>query len=221
MGTSTIGKSFERRPIRAFLTLPAGTQTSTILIFGGFHGDEPKSVRLCERFIDLLTGDLSLQRRANWIIIPLVNPDGFDRRKRRNANRIDLNRNFPTKNWTRSSQRSRMFGGEKPASEPETQAVMRIIHRYKPGVIVTVHSIDRDRFCNNFDGPARRIANRMSRSNGYPVTSSIGYPTPGSFGNWAGKERRIPTITLELPSLHSHKKCWDENRDALLSLAST
>ena len=28
----------------------------------------------------------------------------------------------------------------------------------------------------------------------YPVEPSIGYPTPGSFGTWAGIEKQIPTI---------------------------
>ena len=32
----------------------------------------------------------------------------------------------------------------------------------------------------------------------YPVEESIGYPTPGSFGTYAGVERNIPTITLEM-----------------------
>ena len=35
-------------------------------------------------------------------------------------------------------------------------------------------------------------------SDDYPVEASIGYPTPGSFGTYAGIERQIPTITLEL-----------------------
>jgi murein peptide amidase A len=217
--TSTIAKSSERRSIHATQTAPHRATSKTILILGGFHGDEPKSVRLCEKFIDFLAADPSLQRRANWIIVPLVNPDGYALRKRRNANKIDLNRNFPTKNWICGDRRSRMFGGDKPASEPETRAVIRCIERHKPAVILTVHSISGNRFCNNFDGPAKRLATRMSRINGYPVEASIGYPTPGSFGNWAGVERRISTITLELPSQSSHKQCWADNRDAILSLA--
>ena len=42
------------------------------------------------------------------------------------------------------------------------------------------------------------IAKRISDIIKYPVEASIGYPTPGSFGTWAGIERNIPTITLEL-----------------------
>ena len=86
-----------------------------------------------------------------------------------------------------------MFGGASPASEPETRAVMRAIERFAPVRIVTIHSINRDRFCNNFDGPGRRLAEAMARLNRYPVRASIGYPTPGSFGGWAGIERKIAT----------------------------
>jgi len=156
--------------------------------------------------------------RTSWVLMPIVNPDGYEQRKRRNARQVDINRNFPTKNWELGNPRSRMFGGYKPASEPETRAVIRLIEKSKPHAIITIHSISRNRFCNNFDGPGRKLARRLSRHNKYPVTSTIGYPTPGSFGTWAGVERGIPTITLELPSHHSARRCWEDNRDALLQL---
>jgi len=60
------------------------------------------------------------------------------------------------------------------------------------------------------------LAEAIAACNGYPVTGSIGYPTPGSFGTWAGHELRIATVTLELPSHHSSRRCWEENRRALL-----
>jgi protein MpaA len=188
------------------------------MIFGGFHGDEPKSVFVANCLIELLSTSPASAGKATWIIVPLVNPDGYERRKRRNARGVDINRNFPTRNRQSGSRRSRMFGGPLPASEPETRAVMRIIERYQPDRIVTIHSIGLARFCNNYDGPARAIANAMSRRNGYPVTVNIGYPTPGSFGTWAGVERRIPVVTLELPSTASPQRCWVDNRDALLCL---
>ena len=52
------------------------------------------------------------------------------------------------------------------------------------------------------------------------TTGSIGYPTPGSLGCWAGVERSLATITLELPSHHSPKCCWEDNRSALLEACS-
>jgi protein MpaA len=86
----------------------------------------------------------------------------------------------------------------------------------QPVAIVAIHSITRGRQCNNFDGPAEELARRMADKNGYPVRKSIGYPTPGSFGSWAGLDRQIPTITLELPHDQDGESAWSDNRDALL-----
>ena len=93
---------------------------------------------------------------------------------------------------------------------------MDLVEAVAPVRIITIHSIDRHRFCNNYDGPGRTLATQMAKGNGYPVRSSIGYATPGSFGTWAGRERRIATVTLELPSHHSTKRCWADNRRALI-----
>ncbi|MHC4695500.1 MAG: M14 family zinc carboxypeptidase [Planctomycetota bacterium] len=213
MTVVTLGRSVERQPIQAYLRHGRGEQT--IVVFGGIHGDEPKSVHVAQQMIRLLDTEIEPGRDANWVIVPIVNPDGYRRRKRRNANAVDINRNFPTKNWSRTSPRSRMFGGDKPASEPETRAVIKAVERYPPSRIIAIHSINGRRECNNYDGPARAIASAMHRCNGYPVVRSIGYPTPGSFGTWAGHERKIPIITLELPSHHSPKRCWQDNRRAL------
>jgi protein MpaA len=210
----TVGTSVEGRPIEAFVRPRKGAPT--VLILGGIHGDEPKGVFLARRLIRLLETDSTVGRESRWIVVPVVNPDGYERRRRRNANRVDVNRNFPTADWERTSRRSRMYSGEQPASEPETRAVMAVVQRYRPSRIITIHSIDGHRECNNYDGPARVIALRMKRFNRYPVASSMGYPTPGSFGTWAGAERGIPTITLELPSHRSPKRCWEDNRRALL-----
>lgn len=110
-----------------------------------------------------------------------------------------------------------MYGGPSPASEPETRAIIRFIEKYAPATIITVHSISGGRFCNNYDGPGRRVAQAMARRNAYPVTASIGYPTPGSFGTWAGVGRGIATVTLELPTEASFRACWTANRDAILA----
>jgi len=209
-----LGHSIEGRPIQAYFRLAAGRPVT--IVFGAFHGDEPKSAYVACRMIDALEDDLSLSADRGWIVVPIVNPDGFARRKRRNGNTVDLNRNFPTANWSSGKKHSRMYGGASPASEPETRAVIELIEARIPSRIVTIHSIGLNRFCNNFDGPAREWAERVGRLNGYPVTESIGYPPPGSFGTWAGIERQIPTITLELPSHHSAKRCWQDNREALL-----
>ena len=190
----------------------------TILIIGGLHGDEPKGVYVARRLIEHLT---TCQPLRSVIVVPVANPDGYNRRSRRNASGVDLNRNFPTNDWTPAPKSGRYYSGPSPASEPETQALIAVIESRRPAVIVAIHSINRLRHCNNYDGPARKIAEAMSRRNKYPVQASIGYPTPGSLGTWAGIELGIPIITLELPSHHSPKRCWVENLDALTDVVRT
>lgn len=214
--TLTLGRSVEGRAIQAHIFL--GPARRTVLVLGGIHGDEPKSVFVSRRFIDLLRDDRAASVGTRWVVVPLVNPDGYAKRVRRNSRRVDINRNFPTRNWACTSSKSRMYGGPSPASEPETVAVLSVVKRYRPSRIVTIHSIGADRYCNNYDGPGRALALGMRRHNGYPVAASIGYPTPGSFGAWAGSELNIATITLELPSLHSPKRCWEDNRKALFCM---
>ncbi|UCE61439.1 MAG: murein peptide amidase A [Phycisphaerales bacterium] len=209
----TLGYSVAGRPIRAFVGRESGGEK--IVVLGAFHGDEPKSVTVARKLIDLLDTEPQQGKGHEWVVVPIVNPDGYEARRRRNANAVDINRNFPTKNWVRSPRRSRMFSGDSPGSEPETRAVIKAVKRYRPTRIISIHSIDGRRHCNNYDGPGRAIAEAMGRRNRYPVRGSMGYPTPGSFGNWAGVERGIPTITLELPSHHSPKRCWEDNRWAL------
>jgi protein MpaA len=212
-----MGHSIEGRPIIAHLVSAEGRRC--VLILAGVHGDEPKGVNLARRLLESLDGNTSgVETAARAVIVPVANPDGYAVRHRRNARGVDINRNFPTSDWRPSPKRSRMHGGDAPASEPETLAIMKAVRICDPCVIVSIHSIGKRRFCNNYDGPGRRWALQMARFNGYPVRASMGYPTPGSLGAWAGRERRIPTITLELPSHHSSKQCWQDNRAALLLL---
>ncbi len=180
---------------------------SSILIIGVFHGDEPQGKYLIEEYLDKKYSNSPSpqsfprgERGQNLLFIPCLNPDGMQNNTRTNANGVDLNRNFPTKNWGQDTSQagdnpSDYFGGKSPASEIETQFVIDIINKYQPKAILTLHSPYK---IVNYDGPAKEIAQKISDIIKYPIEESIGYPTPGSFGTYCGVERHIPTITLEL-----------------------
>ena len=137
------------------------------------------------------------------LFIPCLNPDGIQLGQRTNANGVDLNRNFPTKNWgenhgdnaTCDDAETAYYGGTSGGSEIETQFLIDTIREFKPNRILTLHAPYK---VVNYDGPAKELAEKISTIINYPVEASIGYPTPGSFGTYAGVERQIPTITLEL-----------------------
>jgi protein MpaA len=135
--------------------------------------------------------------------------------RRRNARQVDVNRNFPATNWGKS-RRGVFHGGDAPLSEPETVAVANAVRSLNPRRIISLHSITRGRECNNYDGPGADLAQRMAAHNHYPVKDNIGYPTPGSFGSWAGIDLQIPVITLELPRDLPSDAAWEGNREALV-----
>ena len=157
------------------------------LIIGVIHGDEPQGE-------DLINKYLTEHLKENVLFIPALNPDGKQLKTRTNSNKVDLNRNFPTKNWE-LTQKDNYFGGEKPASEKETQFLINVIKKYQPKSIITLHTPYK---IVNYDGPAKELAEKISKIINYPIEESIGYPTPGSFGTYVGMERNIPTITLEM-----------------------
>lgn len=167
----------------------------TILIIGVVHGDEPQGKILIENYLKN-----NSKTKNRLLFIPCLNPDGLLNNTRQNANLVDLNRNFPTKNWgvnvsNNSGQNSEYFGGENATSEIETKFVVEIVEEFQPDLILTLHAPYK---VVNYDGPAKKIAEKISEIINYPVQSDIGYPTPGSFGTYAGVEKNIPTITLEL-----------------------
>lgn len=213
-GIQEIGRSRLGKPLTC---TRFGNGTDRTLVIAGVHGDEPQSTAVAERLIELLRAEPEWTTGCNVVVVPAMNPDGLKKRRRQNAAGVDLNRNFPAANWKTSHPRGRYHGGLSPTSEPETAAIIQLVESFRPNRIVAIHTINGRRICNNYDGPGESLAAAMSRHNGYPPKATIGYPTPGSFGSWAGRDLGIPIITLEMPARAKAGECWRQNRNALLA----
>ena len=198
------GYSVEGREIRGVIL---GEGQRCKLLFAVIHGDEPLGAPLLERLVEELQDRPELLSGRKVVVIPVVNPDGLRRNIRRNVRKVDLNRNFPARNFKPSTDH-----GPVGESEPETRALVKAIRQFNPSAILAVHA---PLHCVNWDGPADDVARRMARSSGYPPKPSIGYPTPGSLGSYAGHDLRIPTVTLELPDGITAEKAWADLAEAL------
>lgn len=186
--------SVENRPIdiHAF-----GSGPKTTMIMAGVHGDERDGVDVV-RAIHVMLSELPAGTLDGHriVLMPCANPDGYAAGTRQNANGIDLNRNFPDKTYSEGDKSGEHNGGQGAVSEPETKAIMNVVNQYKPRLIISLHAA---LACVNYNGPCIRVAQRISKATGLPAVGDIGYPTPGSMGNYYGFDKRLPVITLELP----------------------
>jgi hypothetical protein len=203
---------------REFKPLQTRKPLGRILVIGGTHGDELTSVSVTMRWIDQLSKNHS--GLFHWHMAPLMNPDAVLKpaATRTNHNGVDLNRNMPSNDWNekaikywriKSGEDVRKFPGKEPASEPETQWLVDEINHFKPDAIISVHApygvVDFDSL----------LLNTAPKSLGKLHLNLLG-TYPGSLGNYAGINRNIPVITLELPhswempSVQDSDKIWQD-----------
>ena len=169
-----------------------------VLVLGGIHGDEMSSVALVFRWIAFAQAQPA---GIQWRFIPALNPDGLLQISptRVNANKVDLNRNFPTHGWhteapehwvQRARKDPRRWPGNSAQSEPETRFVVQTMAQWRPDLIVSVHA---PYAVLDFDGPVE-APHRLGKL----FLDRVGV-FPGSLGNYGGMQRNVPVVTLELP----------------------
>jgi murein peptide amidase A len=193
-------QSAEKRPIPLFQSDIAAK--NPVLFIGGVHGDEPEGVALAEGLLEWLKN-----HKANtpWAVIPCLNPDGFLRRRRTNGNGVDLNRNYPCKEWSSEHKSPRYFPGPHAGSESEIQSLVKWITEYRPRLIIHFHSWQ-PMVVYAGEG-ARLAAEELGRASGYEVKDDIGYPTPGSLSRF-GLENNIPIICIEESDPTPREDVW-------------
>lgn len=166
-----------------------------MLVVGATHGDEPASAVAVWELAERLTQAPAGLGTARVHLVPALNPDGLVAGTKNSASDVDLNRNFPARNFARAHAPG-YDPGPAPLSEPETALLARLVDQLDVRAVLSVHA---PFACVNFDGPAAAWAAAVAAACGWPVRPSIGYPTPGSLGSWLGVDREIPVLTLELP----------------------
>lgn len=189
MRSWTIGHSFWEIPIKAFEFKSTGPK---ILILGGIHGDEREGIICAHLLLAYFEKQPSL--RHSVTLVPTLNMDGLISQQRTNGNQVDLNRNLPTRDWSPVVENPRYHPGAFAGSEPENQALLKLIEQGHFDFVLSLHSW---KPLLNTNGDCLAVANEISRCNGYPVEPTVGYPTPGCLGTYAGLERAIPTLTYE------------------------
>lgn len=183
------------RPIFHFEWPGTAAKGKRILAMSLIHGDERPSGTVTQAWVNRLQ---KIEPRNSWRVIPVANPDGFHSNTRMNSKGVDLNRNFPTKEWqdaalnnwkVKSKSDPRRYPGETAASEIETKCLIKHFEDFKPDFIISIHTpigvLD-------FDGPPVRVP----KNSPLPWTPLGNFP--GSLGRYMWKDNNIPVLTIEL-----------------------
>jgi protein MpaA len=206
-----IGVSVQGRPLRA---TAIGSGPRRVLWVGGIHGDEREGALATAALPAAFLAEPGASERVTLHLLEDANPDGSALHVRGNANGVDLNRNWPARNFVVD----RRSNGRQPLSQPESKALHDLLLSIEPHLVIVAHSWRGDHFVN-YDGPGQQLAELFSRHSGYPVrTSQSMAPTPGSLGSWAGNERGIPILTLEYLRGRNPEDAWRETRTAILAV---
>jgi hypothetical protein len=141
-----IGQSIEGRTIHGIRISGPGEDKPAVLLNGCQHAREWISVMVTTCIADRLVGGYdvdptiqSLVDDLEFVIVPIVNPDGYEysweverfwRKNRRDDHGVDLNRNWGVA-WggpgSSDDPNSGNYRGEAPFSEPETAAMRDLV----------------------------------------------------------------------------------------------
>jgi murein peptide amidase A len=161
-----IGYSVEHRPIRVLHVAGPGPR---VLVVGCIHGNECAGVAV----VDALR---RTRPREDLWLVPDLNPDGYARRRRLNADGVDLNRSFPD------------------GREPETRAAVALIERLRPDVTIWFHQHEnRVRAW----GGSRLVARRYARLAGMRY-AAVPWPR-GAATRWQNTALGEKSFVVELP----------------------
>jgi protein MpaA len=222
---SIIGFSLAARPIEVY-TFGAGEKQ--YLIVAGIHGGyEGNTIALANEMITYINENPdAVPTDVTLYIIRNMNPDAEARDNgvdgRVNNNGVDLNRNFPSDNWTADWDRDGCWiyrpttGGAYAGSEPETRSVMSFIGSHKIKAMISYHSAALGIFPGGvpWEEPSRRLAKALSKVTGYPYPPiDTGCVYTGTLADWAVENKVGAAVDMELST---HKATdFKENLKAL------
>jgi len=185
-----IGRSVRDRSIVAHRLGPVDA-AEIYLVLGQMHGDERAGVDVARRHLLHLAAPRGVQL---WVI-PTMNPDGHADDRRTNARGVDLNRNFPSRDWVRQNFGTRYYSGPEPMSEPESLAVKRFLDDLAPRTVISVHQ---PLACVDYSGGQPSVTDWLARELELPART-LG-ASGGNLTTWFNdKYDRKTATTLELP----------------------
>lgn len=222
---SVIGNSIEKRNI---FCIELGNGEKCAVFAAAFHGLEYLTATALTEFAKRFSEMCELHNRLRLYVVPMVNPDGveiaingvdpknpyhrdiikhtgiidFKKVWQANASGVDINHNFNA-DWKRvfDSPGPTKYGGEFPESEPETRAVVKLLHKTEPELFIAFHSQGREIYYD-FNGleseSAKQNAEDVAKECGYKAAVPKGTASFGGAKDYYIQEYHKEAYTVEL-----------------------
>ena len=206
----TIGYSVLGRPI---IMLRVGCGCINMFISAGVHGRESINtgllMRIIASYIDTYHNKPEYMKYS-FYVIPLLNPDGYvmalsDKEYyeyKYNAKGIDINRDFPCVSW-----QSQGNFADKPASQPETRALISAFKSHPSVMYVDIHSRGntiyyyRNSMPEQYNARQKLIADILCKYTGYSLMKPEFEVEPGDSGgntvHYYSENFGMPAFTIE------------------------
>jgi protein MpaA len=190
------GLSAEGRSIERWYSPAVTRERRRILVVAAIHGNEPVTRPIAEAIsASTLPSDVSLT------ILPTINPDGWAAGTRRNAQGVDLNRNFP---WRWSSDDGGPFAG----SAPEVQAVMAAVRAGDFDFAAWIHQpLD---YIAPIGGCPTSYASAWQSAVGCRRRDDVDQHGGGE--TWCARVAGVPTLLVEVNSWSATPELVDAHR---------
>jgi predicted deacylase len=203
-----IGYSVAGRPLEVYTF---GNGEKHRMIIAGIHGGyEGNTIRLADQLIQVLRARPELvPDEFTLYILRALNPDGEARsssyKGRVNENLVDLNRNWPShwqKTWPLEGCWTYTYvtGGNHPASEPETRALMNFLLTYRIEALINYHSAALGIFPGGQppDPGSVSLAEAIAAVSDYPYPPvETGCQYTGQLIDWAA-DQGVSAVDIEL-----------------------
>ncbi len=201
LGQSKNGQSIE------VLSRSGDPRDCRILVLSGLHGDETEGVILNTLILnEIFYNHTHLLPKLAFL--PIANPDGFSLSQRWNANNVDLNRNWPTKDWTAEYSNPRYPPGPAAESEVETKYLRQFIEGSKIDFVLDLHSYLDTVLLPLFHKAGETQEHKKIHESLLELSTGVGlridhdpeglgYKITGGFHTWCF-ENEIHTLTVEI-----------------------
>ena len=236
--TVDLGQSVQGRMLRALRITGPGASKVGLIYHGAQHGNEQGGAMLVAYMANhLLTNYATdpeiraLVDNAEWYLLPIMNPDGYEVYQRYNAHGFDLNRN-----WDGPGSGNTPVSGPYPFSEPETAALrdffmahpnVRLhldVHGYEPWFMWPwAYTYDTCPDYSTFYSAGDEVRSLIAAAGGssYSIgsVSEVAYSVSGSSADYSYGDLNLWAYALELTS-SAIPSIYDQYYSSMLFLAS-